>query len=1181
MRLKTIEIKGFKSFAEKTIINFSEPVIGVVGSNGCGKSNIVDAIRWVLGEQKTSALRSDSMTNVIFNGTKTKPAAGLAEVCLVFENNKNLLPTEYSEVAIKRVLYKDGVGEYYLNQVKCRLKDIHNLLQNTGISSDSYAIIALSMVDDLLQDKENARLALFEQAAGVAGYKGRKKETLSKLKSTDEDLARIEDLLSEIEKNMLSLEKQAARTRKYLLMKTEYKKLSLELARFQVADYKDTYKKTEIKLGEEEKQAADLAQKIAISERALSQQKNAALSHEEQLGKYQQQLNSLVGKIKGRENDHKMLTQKTWFLQDSQQKLELQIREADDKSVQYQQQVNQAIAQLDTAKNILIIYQGELKELESNLQNAKNLHENARIALESLQKEAGSAQNLRYDSEKQIAVAQSKIDQAEAQIKRIEQQAAEQQSQHRGLFLQMQQADSNVLQYQQQLENAKELQIDADLQIADTVEVIESTREALSQVSRQYDATQNEYKLLRSLVESLEGYADSVKFLNSNTDWTQQQAPLLFSDIVYCPAEYRTAIENYLEAYLSYYVVPNIAQAVQAIRLLELHKKGKANFFVVDEIPKDDDSDEIATPANAISAISVIQFDEAYRPLLRQLLRNVWLVSNEKDIPEKVGAQQVFITQDGKFTQKAFFLRGGSVAAFEGKKIGRKKNLELLQVKIDELGTQVESHKNTLQKQNALLQQLRSIDHRKNVQLLEQQVNHWSRQHLIAKSKLDNFTAQQQAQEEEVEAQQKLLRLYRRDQEARTAALQVLLLDAKQAQERAEAQRLSVQQSQDNVSRESQAFNQKNIEVLRQQNAVIAIEKEIAFGEQQIKDIAQRVASSQSSTSTTAQDVIDTEKQITEIQIELQTLYEKKTLFQQQVEAAEKLFFKQRGDINAEEENIKASNRQYQQNLQLINQLQNIFSQTKLQLSTLAERIRIEFELNINDIVNQDPDREMFEPVELDDRVQKLRVKLQNFGAVNYMAIEAYDETKTRFDFITVQRADLIDAKGLLLQTLQEIENAATELFMTAFTTVRTHFISVFRSLFEADDTCDLILSNPNAPLESKIEIVAKPKGKKPLSINQLSGGEKTLTATALLFALYLLKPAPFCIFDEVDAPLDDANIAKFNHIIRDFSKNSQFIVVTHNKKTMESVNIMYGVTMVDGISRVVPVDFRSFAPAV
>lgn len=1181
MRLKTIEIKGFKSFADKTIINFSEPVIGVVGSNGCGKSNIVDAIRWVLGEQKTSALRSDSMTNVIFNGTKTKPAAGLAEVCLVFENNKNLLPTEYSEVAIKRILYKDGVGEYYLNQVKCRLKDIHNLLQNTGISSDSYAIIALSMVDDLLQDKENARLALFEQAAGVAGYKGRKKETLSKLKSTDEDLARIEDLLSEIEKNMLSLEKQAARTRKYLLMKTEYKELSLELVRFQVADFKDTYKKTEARLGEEEKQTAELAQQIAISERALSQQKNAALSHEEQLGKYQQQLNSLVGKIKGRENDHKMLTQKTWFLQDSQKKLEFQIREADDKSVQYQQQINLALAQLGTAKDILIIYQGELKELETNLQSAKNLHENARLALESLQREAGSAQNLRYDSEKQIAVAQSKIDQAEQQIKRIEQQADEQQSQHRGLFLQMQQADSNVLQYQQQLETAKELQVDADLQIADTVEIIESTREALSQVSRQYDATQNEYKLLRSLVESLEGYADSVKFLNSNTDWAQQQAPLLFSDIVYCPAEYRTAIENYLEAYLSYYVVPNIAQAVQAIRLLELHKKGKANFFVVDEIPKDKDEAEMPTPANAIAAISVIQFDEAYRPLLSQLLRNVWLVSSEADIPEKVGGQQVFITQDGKFTQKAFFLRGGSVAAFEGKKIGRKKNLELLQVKIDELGAQVEDHKNTLQKQNAYLQQLRAVDHRKNVQLLEQQVNQWARQHLIAKSKLDNFTEQQQAQQEEVEAQQKLLRMYRRDQEARTAALQVLLLDAKQAQERAEAQRLSVQQSQENVSRESQAFNQKNIEVLRQQNAVIAIEKEIAFGEQQIKDIAQRVASSQNSTSTTAQDVIDTEKQIADVQIELQTLYEKKTLYQQQVEAAEQLFFKQRGDINAEEEKIKAANRQYQQNLQLINQLQNTFSQTKLQLSTLAERVRIEFELNINDIVNQDPDRDMFDPAELDDKVQKLRVKLQNFGAVNYMAIEAYDETKTRFDFISEQRADLINAKGLLLQTLQEIEGAATELFMTAFTTVRTHFISVFRSLFEADDTCDLILSNPNAPLESKIEIVAKPKGKKPLSINQLSGGEKTLTATALLFALYLLKPAPFCIFDEVDAPLDDANIAKFNHIIRDFSQNSQFIVVTHNKKTMESVNIMYGVTMVDGISRVVPVDFRSFAPAV
>jgi chromosome segregation protein len=1177
MRLKTIEIKGFKSFADKTIINFSEPVIGVVGSNGCGKSNIVDAIRWVLGEQKTSALRSDSMTNVIFNGTKSKPAAGLAEVSLVFENHKGLLPSEYSEIAIKRLLYKDGTGEYYLNQVKCRLKDIHNLLQNTGISSDSYAIIALSMVDDLLQDKENARLSLFEQAAGVAGYKGRKKETLSKLKSTDEDLARIEDLLSEIEKNMLSLEKQAARTRKYLQIKTEYRELSLELVRFQVADYKENYKKTESRLAHEEAQTAALAATVSEKEAALKAQKNEVLAHEQRLAEHQQRLNTLVGKIKTRESDHKMLTQKTWFLQDSQQKLQLQIREADDKTLEYQQRINHAKIQLQTETQILALLQAELSQIQGELNAQKNSFGQEENQLAELNKSASEAANLRFSIEKEIAVAQTKIDQATQQIQRLEKQNSEQQSLQRGFFLQMQEAEGKTLQFEQQLAVQKELEEDTQWQIEDNQQKTEVLREQLSQNSRQYDALKNEYTLLKSLAESLEGHGDAVKFLNQNKDW-RKEGVSLFSDILYCQPEYRTAIESYLSPYLSYYVVPQRAQAVQAIQLLEQSKKGKANFFILSNEAQTSIGTDTPPCTEALSALSLLQAEAQYLPLLSELLANVWLLPSADLIPSTSDKNAVFISQDGKFVQKANFLGGGSALAFEGKKIGRQKNMELMAEQLQTLLAAVEADKKALAQLQQQLQALRQIDHKKNIQHLEQQISQWQRQQLIAKSKIDNFQQQQAQQEEDSQRQEQLLRIYRREQAERNNLLQEQTQKAAAAAQYLQQEQQRIQLNKEQLNAQSQAANQKNIEVLRQQNTLATLEKDISFAQQQIQDIAQRVAQGQETTSNAAQDVIETEKQIAEIQMLLQEMYEKKTLYQQQVELSEKAFFVHRGNINQQEEELQQLNRQYQNSLQLINQLQNNFSQTKVQLSTLAERVRIEFEININDVINQEPDKELFEAADLDERVQKLRQKLQNYGAVNYMAIEAYDETKTRFDFISEQRADLIKAKELLLETLREIEAAATELFMVAFTTVRTHFISVFRSLFDADDTCDLLLSNPASPLESRIEIVAKPKGKKPLSINQLSGGEKTLTATALLFALYLLKPAPFCIFDEVDAPLDDANIAKFNHIIRDFSKNSQFIVVTHNKKTMESVNIMYGVTMVEGVSRVVPVDFRAFA---
>lgn len=1180
MRLKTIEIKGFKSFAEKTVINFSEPVIGVVGSNGCGKSNIVDAIRWVLGEQKTSALRSDSMTNVIFNGTKNKPAAGLAEVSLVFENHKNILPSEYNEVAIKRILYKDGTGEYYLNGVRCRLKDIHNLLQNTGVSSDSYAIIALSMVDDLLQDKENARLSLFEQAAGVSGFKGRKKETLNKLKHTDEDLARIEDLLAEIEKNLSSLEKQSARTKKYLQLKNDYKELSIELTRFQVASYKNAYKNTTTQLENEEKKNSKLAQDIALLEGNFAKLKESAQKHEEVLAQQQTQLNSTVGKIKGKESDLKMLEQKTFFLLESQQKMQHQIQDAQSKTLHYQQQQMQGESAITLEQEILEIYKKELADIQAQAQAAQQDTQAQKQALQALQEKANLAQNQRFDTEKQLAITQSKIDQANAQITRLQQLIDQQQGQHRGLIQQMQQADNSLLQYEQQLKVEQEIFEDTQAQIAECTETVEKLREQLAKTTRQHDANQNEFKLLQALVESLEGYGESVKFLNKNTTWSQAQTPLLFSDILSTEAQYRTAIESYLEPYLSYYIVHKVEEAVQAIQLLDHNKKGKANFFILNEMEQNSLSQKIENNNNnnALYALDLLQFEPQYAALLQSLLNNVYLVPTANDIPKNISKDAVYITLDGKLTQKANFLRGGSVAAFEGKKIGRKKDLEILAAAIEKSTVEIQEMQADLKAQQQYLQQLRSVNHQKNIQNLQAQVSQWQRQHAVAKSKLDNFQQQEAQYQDDMARQEQFLKMYKREIDSKQTALQVLALEAQEAQNNYQKEQAKVQEANDKAAQLSSAYNNKNIEVLRQQNKVQTLEKEILFAKQQLEEIHKQLHSNTHSTQDTAQDVEKTAAEIQVLKVEIQEGYNLKKQLQETVEESEKQFFKNRGDVQAMEEEIRNLTRQYQNQLQLINQLQNNFSQTKLQLSTLAERIRIEFELNINDIINEEPKYDTYTQGHLEETVETLRKKLQTFGAVNYMAIEAYEETKTRFDFITAQRKDLLEAKAFLMQTLKEIETAATELFMDAFIKVRSHFITVFRSLFEADDTCDLVLSNPDSPLDSRIEIIAKPKGKKPLSINQLSGGEKTLTATALLFSLYLLKPAPFCIFDEVDAPLDDANVAKFNNIIRDFSKNSQFIIVTHNKKTMETVNIMYGVTMVEGLSRVVPVDFRSYA---
>ena len=379
----------------------------------------------------------------------------------------------------------------------------------------------------------------------------------------------------------------------------------------------------------------------------------------------------------------------------------------------------------------------------------------------------------------------------------------------------------------------------------------------------------------------------------------------------------------------------------------------------------------------------------------------------------------------------------------------------------------------------------------------------------------------------------------------------------------------------DQLAMASTAFNERKIEFIRQQNKVTSIQQELSFREKQIEENISILENAK-------RGVVDGKAEIEQIQNDIDALekqllagYEEKKEKEAALTEAEQLYFKARGGINEQEDQLRTLNRQRNDSQLLINTLKDRFNELKLELTSIGERLKIEFNISVDDVIKQDPDPKFTEE-DLQIKTDKLKKRLDNYGEINPMAMEAFDEMKLRYDTITTQKNDILEAKKSLLETIKEIEDTATEHFMDAFNKVREYFVDVFRTLFTEGDDCDLKLVDPDFPLESKIEIVAKPKGKRPQSINQLSGGEKTLTATALLFSLYLLKPAPFCIFDEVDAPLDDANIEKFNKIVRKFSVESQFIIVTHNKQTMAAVDIIYGIYMQEqGVSSLSAVDFR------
>ncbi len=1170
MRLVSLEIKGFKSFADKTIINFGEDVIGVVGSNGCGKSNIVDAIRWVLGEQKTKQLRSESMTSVIFNGTKARKSAGMAEVTLVFDNDKGVLPLDFQQVSIKRTLFKDGSSAYYLNGVKCRLKDISNLLADTGMGSDSYAIIALGMVDDLLADKENSRLKLFEQAAGVSKYKVRKKETLSKLKSTEADLDRVEDLVFEIEKNLKTLERQAKRARVYFELKEEYKKLSLELAYFKIAENKEAYKKLNLKIKEEVERKKETEQAIEKLEKSVEKNKSGTIEKEEYLGHCQRKLSSLIGKIKGKENDGKMLTQKTLFIQQSTEKLDQRIAQNKAKIELVEKRIDEHSEQLDVAFAAGKTVNDDLREAKEKLDNIRKQHGNNKAQLEGFVQEQRTIDTQLFQYEKEQAVLINKQESALKSIRRIEENIQTRSIEIEGITKESQTLKELQQEEEKTLLALKEKEAKRKIELEATNQKIELVTEELSKENRQLDAKKNEYKLLKSMVENMDGFSASIKFLSKNKSWSDN-APLV-SDLFYCEPTYRTAIENYLESYLSYYVVQNFTEALQAIELLDDNKKGKANFFLLEQFPLTKVVER--KPNEGVWALDVVEYDAIYAPLAKHLLKNVYITRDVVSL-DQLEPDTIWLTEDGKFIQQNYTVKGGSVGAFEGKKIGRKKNLELLETQIESLTQTTTRLEQQVQDIKRAQQQLRQANYQAEIQKLEQQLNKIIRQAIAIQSKIDSF---EQFKQENLN----LIASYRsqttqEDNRQEEIILELQKLQArKQALQRDMADKDSaVQDIAIAMTDASGEYNRKHIEQVKQQNLIANIEKELDYSHKQYKELRDQYKEDAKLLSESGGDLSTTEKEIEAVQKQLEEWYELKKEYQSNQSAAEKAYFEVRGNTTEKEKELRQTQRNYNQLVELIAGLESKFNEVKLQLTTIAERLKMEFEIKINDLINETPNP-AYEEAVLESNVNQLRNRLQNYGSINPMAIEAYDEIQERYQIIVKQREDLAEAKKNLLATIEEIEGKATEQFMAAFNQVRKHFVEVFRSLFMEDDTCDLILTNPEQPLESKIEIVAKPKGKRPLSINQLSGGEKTLTATALLFSLYLLKPAPFCIFDEVDAPLDDANIAKFNNIVKDFSKNSQFIIVTHNKKTMEAVDIMYGVTMVQGVSRVVPVDFRA-----
>ena len=1172
MRLKNLQIKGFKSFADDTQVIFNEPIIGIVGPNGSGKSNIVDSIRWVLGEQKSSDLRLDKMTDVIFNGTKKRKSAGLAQVTLTFENTKNIIPIEFDEVAVTRILYATGDSEYRINNVKCRLKDIRDLFLDSGIGSNSYAIIELKMVDAILEDKDRARLRMFEQAAGVSKFKARKHETLNKLKNTEADLDRVEDILFELEASLKELRKQAERTRKFNELKEKYKDQSLFLAYSE----KKTFETKQIKL--EERIASETAkyQKAIVEKGNLQAEveniKRLNLEQEKTLSTSQQKFNELIENTRNKESEKQILSQRIELnnktIEQNQAKIEGIHREV--KTLADEIKV---LDGMHTKAKVEFDQLGEnTEQIEAQYNKVLKEREEAKDLMSGAQDDLMNNQKKIYDFEKSIALLENEITSIGAnstnyiaQLDQIHQATKEDKTEIKNTEKLVAKLDADIIKLNTDI-TSFENQINTqenDKSILD---------KEIQDVNRKIDAKENELGLLKNMIDNMEGFPASIKFIS---DHWKKKIPLV-QDVIDVEEDYKTGVEQFLEPYLNFFVAKDYKEAYTSVELLKDAQKGKSQFFVLSELENKQASANVMTGVRP--AVEVLIYDKKYEALVSHLFRDVYLANENTSIESlKVPEGISVISSNGSMIKSKGMIRGGSIGIFEGKKLGRIKNVEKLEKLIEKLIVQRDKLEQKIrdinpEKLQAKLQQFKSERQTARLELNQEKIALAQRNTAIS-----GFEAQIVGIEQKINTGNAIV-TEKKAELAQTvkhlAELKASITENEGKEMDSSALFSNINKVYDDVNR---VYNEHQINLIRLKSSLENLTNELQIKNELERSQDQRLKS-YTDENLKLEAANKENKERAQVLLEaLETLYLNKKSEQEALGLKEQDYFSEKNRILEEEEKLKKVDNILQESQIKINETKSKLQNISFTNQAIHERLKIEFNIEWEN-VDTSPfvDREEVNLPEYRVNTGRMRNRLENFGEINPLALNAYDEMKLRYDNTVTQRDDINKAKESLLDTIAEIETTATEQFHKAFDQIRENFKEVFRSLFTDDDDCDLVLLNPDKPLESEIEIIAKPKGKKPKVLKQLSGGEKTLTATALLFSLYLLKPAPFCIFDEVDAPLDDINTEKFNKLIKRFSEHSQFIIITHNKATMAAVNILYGIFLKeDGVSGLAPVDFR------
>lgn len=1188
MRIKKLELIGFKSFKDRTVIHFDAGITGVVGPNGCGKSNIVDALMWVMGDQSAKDLRASQMTDVIFAGAEGYAPLGLCEVSLTLENDGGPFPAKYlkhSEIMVTRRLHRSGEGEYYINKEVARLKDVQEIFMDTGAGSKGFSIIAQGMIGKIITAKPEDRRMLIEEAAGITKFKARKKESQRKLISTDQNLIRLQDIIGELKRQIDSLQRQAQRAERYRNIKNQIEDLELWLSSAQYVNLK---------------QAADQAQQIFDEAQSLE------VGSESVLAQMQAELEALKLTVLEKEKNVELKQQDFFNFQASVQKKEMQIQELrfELEQAKRNEQMTGNILNEQKARHELL--SRDLTLLNEQIEQLKNeseeLTEKSRFKSEAFT--AAQARYSQIDTEltvkrrEQIAHGQSEsaLDaQNNSYANRrteIDDQLTEEELALTELREKLHQFEVHRRKVMNNLDQERQLQID----LSSDANSFEANKKVLTEQLQQKQTEVQQFKDhlnetasrlygLENLAANFEGFEEGVKQVmlwskaksaELHADGTVSEFFKPVSEVIEVPAEYEIAMEAALGSKLQMLLSQKSEAAVEAVDHLKTQNSGRSSFYSNDgHYVKNLQGNPEQMPGVLGLLKDIVISNEKYSGKVSEILDGVAVVDSIRTAlqlrPEYKG--WTFVTQDGDTLSADGVLTGGSKDSAESGVLKRRREIKELTDKKNEWAGKLALASAALKKteeqlnnvvtdfegaqRRRLEQEIKVAEQRKDLERAENEFN----QAQNAVEKQDKEVRRLADQREQfnqkmTELESRLLAIRQQKAELEIS-VNDLTSEYMSMKDGFEAQQSEVMALQVRSASKSQEYSG----VLRQQEMV---QKQVSDLQLQLSRMSEEAEgySSQMFDGQYAleQAKIDFERMLSEVESKRVEMAQVKNQFE--IETAH---------IRELEEKTLILQRERNNRLAKMTDAQLKLEQAKMKEQYLIDQVREKYMLNLPDVVEKYADR-TGDPADADLELKDLREKLSKIGEVNLSAISEFSETQERYNFLTQQHTDLTDAKDQLRKVIERINKICAKRFKETFDLVNDRFQKVFPVLFGGGEAM-LQLIEDEEKGEMGIEIIAKPPGKKMQNVTLMSGGEKALTAVALVFSIFLVKPSPYCLLDEVDAPLDDANVFRFNDLVKEMAKRSQIIVVTHNKHTMEVAQKLYGVTMQErGVSTMVSV---------